>query len=217
MTTTTFSSHPYSPVRSNAVLALIVAVASVLAWFGQQYDPHIADENHLLEWGQALFLLLACGVHTQRALRLERGTLSFLLHTGLALLMYAFLLRELDIDRFGEAHLWAQIERGLRLVEVALWLGFLVYLAPRMKMVFAHARLILSMPLTGLTIVGGLFLVAGWPFDKGVFHALAHAYSELAEEVLELNGCFILFIAALADASKGVGIKAAAALETRNA
>lgn len=201
------SSHPYSPVRNSAVLAAIVIVASICAWFGQQADPHIADENHLLEWGQALFLALAGGVHAVRAKALPRISLSFLLHTGLALLMYAFLLRELDIDKFGEDHMWKFIERGFRLVEVVLWLGFLVYLAPRLKALFAQTRLILSMPVTALTIVGGLFLVAGWPFDKGVFHSLSHAYTELVEEVLELNGCFILFIAALADSARGLAVR----------
>lgn len=205
------SAAPYSPVHNGAVLAAIVIVASICAWFGQQYDPHIADENHLLEWGQALFLALASGVHAMRARLLPRTSLSFLLHTGLALLMYAFLLRELDIDKFGADHLWKLIERGFRVVEVALWLGFLAYLAPRLKALFAQTRLILSLPVTVLTIVGGLFLVAGWPFDKGVFHSLSHAYTELAEEVLELNGCFILFIAALADSARGLALHRPAA------
>jgi hypothetical protein len=191
--------HNRSPVRSMPMLLVTVVVVSLLCLLGIQLDARIADENHLLEWGQALFLLLACVTHGRRAWQAPRQSLSFVIHTGLALLMYAFLLRELEIDQFGDHALWVWIERFFRAIDLALWVVFFIFLAPRFRAVLSHTRSIVAMPVFALTVIGGLFLIAGWPFDKAVFHALSHLTNELVEETLELNGCLILFLGALAD------------------
>lgn len=193
---------------STSVYKVLAIIVAVIAFTGvvMQFDTHIADENDVLEWGQALFLLLACVAHGRRAARLTRGSLSFVIHTGLSLLMYAFLLRELDIDRFGEAMMWTWIERGFRLVEGLAWLAFLIYLAPRLKVVFQRIPLMLAMPVTVLTICGGLFLVAGWPFDKHVFHFMSYDFSQLIEEVLELIASVLLFAGSLANSARADGI-----------
>ena len=208
---TTLRIHPLSPISNMPILALLVLAIAVLSWFGLQMDPHIADENHLLEWGQALFLLLACVVHGRRAWQAPRSSVSFALHLGLALLMYAFLLRELDIDNFGEHVLWTWIERGFRGVELVLWVAYLAFMLPRVKALFSQRAAIFTMPVMVLTLVGSVFMIAGWPFDKAVFHAIPHAINELAEEVLELNGYMILFCAALADSSAGLRLNSAVA------
>jgi hypothetical protein len=42
-------------------------------------------------------------------------------------------------------------------------------------------------------------LLASWPFDKQVFSVLPYLTSQFIEEMLELNGCMILFFGSLAD------------------
>ena len=63
---------------SASVYKMLAIIVAVIAFTGivMQFDPHIADENDVLEWGQALFLLLACVAHGRRAARLTRGSLS---------------------------------------------------------------------------------------------------------------------------------------------
>ena len=104
--------------RSNAGVAsavLLSMLASIALW---TVFPDIDDENHLLEWLQALFLALACSVHGVRAWQEpDRQSLRFLMHAGLSALLFGFLLRELDIDQFGTAPAWAQAEKALRVLE----------------------------------------------------------------------------------------------------
>lgn len=211
MNMTTLRFHPYSPISNMPLLALLVVMISLLSWCGLQIDAHIADENDLLEWSQALLLALACGVHARRAWRAPRASVSFALHLGLAILMYGFLLRELDIDNFGEHVLWTWIERGFRFTELLMWIAYLVFMVPRSAALFSNRATIFAMPVMTLTLVGGLFMLAGWPFDKAVFHGLSHAINELGEEVLELNAYLILLFAALADSSAGLHLRSAVA------
>ena len=198
----------YSLSRSNGGLIatiILVSLGQIGLWL---VFPAIDNENHLLEWLQALFLLLACVVHGQKAwLEPDRDSLRFLIHAGLSALMFGFLLRELEIREMGEAYAWTVLEKTLRLLELLVLLRLLVFFAPRARVVFANVRAIFGMRVTLITLVGGLFMVAGWPFDKKVIHALPEVYSELLEEVFELDGYLLLFLAALADTGAAARIK----------
>lgn len=198
----------YSLSRSNGGLIatiILVSLGQIGLWL---VFPAIDNENHLLEWLQALFLVLACVVHGQKAwLEPDRDSLRFLIHAGLSALMFGFLLRELEIREMGEAYAWTVLEKTLRLLELLVLLRLLVFFAPRARVVFANVRAIFGMRVTLITLVGGLFMVAGWPFDKKVIHALPEVYSELLEEVFELDGYLLLFLAALADTGAAARIK----------
>ena len=196
--------------RSNVGVAsavLFSMLASIALW---TIFPDIDDENHLLEWLQALFLALACSVHFVAAGKMdERQSLRFLMHAGLAALMFGFLLRELDIDQFGTDPVWAQIEKALRVGELLILIRLLIFFAPRARKVFAHAPQIFSMRITILTAIGGLLMVAGWPFDKKVFHGMPDAYALLGEEVFELGAYLLLFLASLSDSTAAARISLA--------
>ena len=198
----------HSLSRSNGALIatiVLVSLGQIGLWL---VFPAIDNENHLLEWLQALFLLLACVVHGQKAwTEPDRDSLRFLIHAGLSALMFGFLLRELEIREMGEAYAWTVLEKTLRLLELLVLLRLLVFFAPRARVVFANVRAIFGMRVTLITLVGGLFMVAGWPFDKKVIHSLPEIYSELLEEVFELDGYLLLFLAALADTSAAARIK----------
>ena len=210
MTFTSMREALTSLSRSNVGVAsavLFSMLASVALW---TIFPDIDDENHLLEWLQALFLALACSVHFVAAWKMdERQSLRFLMHAGLAALMFGFLLRELDIDQFGTDPVWAQIEKALRVGELLILIRLLIFFAPRARKVFAHAPQIFSMRITILTAIGGLLMVAGWPFDKKVFHGMPDAYALLGEEVFELGAYLLLFLASLSDSTAAARISLA--------
>jgi hypothetical protein len=191
--------HSWSPSSSLTTLKIILLTIPVLSFILWKNDPLITEENRLLELAQGAFLLLACFMHGSRVFRLKSSSLDFLIHAALALLTYSFALRELDFDQFGSTEIWAPIEQILRFAGMALCIGFLVFLVPRIKQIFYCWLAILALPSIGLTISAGLFFVAGWPFDKQIFSLLSPAYSRFIEEVLELNGCVLLFAASLAN------------------
>lgn len=190
----------YSLSRSNAGVTSAVLLSMVAAIGLWNVFPDIDNENHLLEWLQALFLALACGVHAVRAWQeTDRQSLRFLMHAGLAVLLFAFLLRELDIDSFGAEPFWTYLEKVLRVIGLLMLLRTLIFIAPRAGKVLRHAGLIFSMRVTILTAIGGLLMVAGWPFDKKVIHGLSDAHALLGEEVCELGAYLLLFLASLSD------------------
>jgi hypothetical protein len=201
MTLSTLRAHRYSPGRNWAVLAGLLLVTNLFAlglWYS---DSSQAEENHFLELVQGGFLALVCGVCCARAWGLAKTALNlnFLLHAGLALLSYSFLLREFDIDQLGAAHGWATLEQVLRLFGVALWLALLIFAALRVKQLWAERATMFALPMVLLSMLGGVLLAASWPFDKQLFSVLPYLTSQFIEEILELNGCMLLFFASLAD------------------
>ena len=197
----TLREHPYSPGRSLAVLISIMLTVTVLSFILWKNDPLIAEEGHAIELAESILLLLACFMHGERAFHLEMSVLNFYIHAGLALLTYSFALRELDIDQFGTSEIWPLVERVFRIAGVVLWVVFFIILMPRIKQIFSRRSAILVLPVMLLTIWGGLFYIASWPFDKELFSTLPHDYSRFIEEVLELNAGVILFAASLANSS----------------
>lgn len=201
MTIATLRARHCPPARNPLVLAgalLVTNLGALGLWCGGFLQ---AGENHFLELAQCVFLVLVCCVCSVRAWRLKNTslTLQFLLHAGLALLSYSFLLREVDIDQIGAAPAWAQLEQALRLLGVALWLALLIFVAPRIKPLWAQRAVMFTMPMVLLAMLGGALLLASWPFDKQVFSVLPYLTSQFIEEMLELNGCMILFFGSLAD------------------
>jgi hypothetical protein len=201
MTISTLRAHRYFPAGNPMVLAGILLVCNLVAlslWYGGFLE---AGENHFLELTQGVFLVLVCCVCSARAWCLAKTSLNlnFLLHAGLALLSYSFLLREVDIDQFGASPGWALLEQALRLFGVALWLALLIFVAPRVKPLWAQRVIMFRMPMVLLAMLGGALLVASWPFDKQIFSVLPYLTSQFIEEMLELNGCMILFFGSIAD------------------
>lgn len=182
------------PGRQIALWAVSLVLMSIACWIGFQFDPHLADENHLMENSQALTLLLACLVHGWRASKFERSSVAFLLHSGLSLLMYSFLLRELEIREFDAAgqHFWAWTERTVRGIGWSLWVVYLVLFATRIRRVWAARHALLATPVVLCAFCAAVFMAAGWPFDKEKFSSVSPANSAFMEEILELNGYLIL-------------------------
>lgn len=181
------STRPESIMVLLAVVFLTVLV-SLYAWW---HDPTVAKENHALELAQAALLLAACGMHGGHAYRMRQTRIAFLIHAGLALLTLSFALRELDIDRFGDASVWSIVERTLRTLAAILWVVFFSLAIRYRKAISGRLFAILLQAPMSLAILAGIFFIAGWPFDKGLILQNV-GISELVEETLELIGCVIL-------------------------
>jgi hypothetical protein len=170
----------------------------LILWFTGRIQ---AGDHYLLELSQYSFLVIICSLSIRRAWRLAKISLNLklLLYAGLALLSYSFLLRELDIDKFGASPAWAIFEKALRLTGVTLWLIFLMFVIPRRRQLWAKRAIIFTMPMVIMAILSGFFLLASWPFDKKIFSTIPYFTSQFIEEMLELNGYIVLFFASLED------------------
>lgn len=198
MTLASLIGHRYAPGRSIFVLLLSMLALTVLSCIGWSLDPLFAEENQPIELLQGTLLLLACVLHGWRAVRLDKTSVAFLLHAGLAILMYSFFLRETDIREIDAdgAYLWHWVEHGARGLAGVCWAIFLLLALRCLKLLWRQRYVLLSSPVLVLTMLGGVLLVAGWPFDKEVFHNfIAQAVSRLIEEILELNAYLLLFAA----------------------
>jgi hypothetical protein len=201
MTISTSHARDYSPGRNPIVLAAALLVTNLFA-LSLWTSGHLqVQENNFLELAQCVFLALICGVSSVRAWHRAKTSLDlkFLLHAGLALLSYSFLLREVDVDQIGVAPAWGQLEQALRLFGAALWCGLLIFMALRIRALWSQRAIMLKMPMVVLAALSGVLLLAGWPFDKQVFSVLPSLTSEFIEEMLEVNGFMVLFFGSLAD------------------
>lgn len=194
--------RPSAPAANWWTLAAAVALASLSAAIGFQYEPHIVDEDGVLENLQVLLLVMAVVLHGLRAARQPRESLGFLIHAGLSVLSCAFLLRELDIREWdaGDGLLWHRVERVARVTGVILLTVFALYVLPRMKQIFALRMRILRLPVILQALCAAVLLVSGWPFDNGNFDTWG-LLAKLVEETFETNGYLVLMAcsAALSD------------------
>ena len=182
--------------RSVATLLGFLTTLSLACWVGYGVDPHLADENHLMENIQAVALLLACLVHGWRASKLDKKSVGFMLHAGLSLLMYSFLLRELEIREFDAPgqHFWTWTEHIVRGIGWSLWVVYLVVFATRIRQIWAQRRALLATPVIITALCAAVLMASGWPFDKQKFASVSEPMSAFMEEVLEMNAYLILFV-----------------------
>lgn len=205
-----------SSASHRALFIMLLVAVPVLALFLGDIQTDIQEENGILEMGQAACLMLAFLIQGRHALHSRKYFLDFFIHAGLSLVTYSFCLREIDIDQLGSGgEVWQRIEQFLRLVGVAGWLGLFVLLVPRLAACFAGRSDILAMPAVKLAILGGLFFVAGWPFDKEVFSPLSQAHSRLIEEILELEACLLFLVASFSGFAGAAAPRATQAEELR--
>lgn len=184
------------PGRSVATLLAFLATLSLACWIGYGHDPHLADENHLMENIQSVALLLACLVHGWRASKLDKKSVGFILHAGLSLLMYSFLLRELEIREFDApgSQFWAWTEHIVRGIGWSCWVIYLVAFASRIRRIWAMRWQLLAAPVIITALCAAVLMASGWPFDKKKFESISEQDSGFIEELLEMNAYIILLV-----------------------
>jgi len=158
--------------------------------------PALANENHLIENLQTGLLLLAAGLHLIQP-RVGRGVACDpILRVLLAFLCLACALRELDIDKLGDAAVYAQIEFGLRAVTLGSLLIFIGVNSRRVWQFVRHPQVLWRTTVFRLTVAGIGFYLLSWPFDKGLV-PLTEGHALFIEELLELTACAHLAAAAV--------------------
>lgn len=151
----------------------------------------VYDENELLENLQALLLLSSCvalllalpGAEREQRILLLAGALFFL----------SLLLREVDVEKLGLSRLITLLGSGdgRNIILISLWLIVFVQIAAGYRWYVNTVRALLFSRAGLFYILGGLLLLGGEVLD-----ALSRSY-RLQEEIAEVIGNYLLFIAAL--------------------
>ncbi len=177
------------------VSSLVTApIVTFLLW---RNVPGVMDEGHIVEWAQAILLLLAAFIHGYRGRHLNRSERSIALyHITLALLCLTLFAREVDVDQLGPQGFWPAIEVIFRSVIVLLWVLHGIVLAfNRRHLWLDRARLLLD-PGSRFVFAGILLYGVSWVFDKEIF-PIATETALYFEETLQLVATLCFFFGAL--------------------
>ncbi|WP_152625400.1 hypothetical protein [Cellvibrio sp. OA-2007] len=174
----------------------VLAICSTLSFEAWQFNAAIVQENALLELAQGGFLLVAAVIQGWRAFNAHDSGLKRDIRIGLALFALALFLREVDIDKLGNAAAWDILEKTLRVIAVLMILGFVLHMSRRIGLVMRNLGQILLSPTVVMTLIACIFYACGWPFDRELF-SIDKGLSQWFEETLELNACLLLFFASL--------------------
>lgn len=179
-------------------LMLVVVIVALNAAFayGSIYlgDASIYDENGLMENLQVVFLALACCAYAYHATKLHGR--HRLLAAFLALLMFAFVFRELDVDKMAVPQLliFLLAEQGRALYFTPLVLMFALLL----KDIGHYWRFLggyLSSPTLVYFLIGAVLLIVfSTAFDK---KWIGGAYTYYGEEAVELAATVWFFVSGL--------------------
>lgn len=183
-------------------LILFSALLNLASWLGLQGLglENITAENGPLEILQVIFIFQAILLFSLAALNNQSPRKQ--LYSAISLVFFTFLIRELDLRNLDLPGILTHIASGSsEKTLIAVGLVGLLYLLIRYRMQLIKTGLSYIPSLPGLLIVaGGLFLLGGAVFDKELIET---PYFRLYEEVLELNGYFLLFTASLLAYLKG--------------
>ena len=187
------------------VLALLLPVSFLLCLLGWLNDENIVAGDGIIENTQAVFLFLAVVLHVQWLRSLARfPSLDAYIRIFLAFLCAAFMIRELDISDFladftgGPYHFWRAFEMSIRIFVGAFFLTYILFLLPRVPLFWQNRGRILRYPLVQMALMGCVFYLLSWPFDKKLFSFLpSEGWHFLLEGVVELWATLFLLAAAL--------------------
>ncbi|PLX85349.1 MAG: hypothetical protein C0617_04560 [Desulfuromonas sp.] len=151
-------------------------------------------ENGLVENAQAVLLVIS-GVAFLVALARARGGHRFVL-LGFILLCVSFLLRELDVEKFDLPRVLIHVGSGVgRNVIVSLaWAALALYMVRHFRLCMEMLRYWLLSKTGAFLLAGGVLLLLGAMFDRGL---ASSGYGRFYEEMLELNGYGAILLGAL--------------------
>jgi hypothetical protein len=172
-------------------------LANTLFW-SVCYQLHwvTAVENGGMENAQALAIFLSSILFLLSAMR--RQFPERVLFLALTLLCLSFLLRELDMEDLGLNPMvtWLTSGIGRNLVVSLSWSFFLLFTFFYRDRLWKAFRAWAISPEGKVMILAGTFFVLAWPFDKEFLPILSET-SRFFEELLELNGCMLIWISSL--------------------
>ncbi|MFU8830410.1 MAG: hypothetical protein ACNA8P_13385 [Phycisphaerales bacterium] len=169
-------------------------IASLTCYLLRKQDFSSAQEYQQVEWAQAGFLAAAALVNAWRTVG-SRSLANRYLRAGLSLFCASMLLREVDIDKFGEPPFWDTIELGLRLTLVAGWIWFGILALKHRDALFRVVPVSLLSWCCLLNALGCLLYAASYPFDKFEL-TIGPLSAVFLEQTLELNATIMFLFAA---------------------
>jgi hypothetical protein len=188
--------RPMSRLSGLLLAAGFVIVAYVLHLM-RQWDPLLAEEDHLMEWTQAAFLCWAGVSHFRRGRRNFGDPVAWAVFGGLALLCASFLARELDIDSWGTPLFGKTLEAVLRGLLIISWSCFARFLWKNFKLLYQAFPSTIGTPIIVLTVIGGSFYLASWPLEKELF-SLPENTMKFWGQLLQIFACTLFFMSSLA-------------------
>src|SRR5690606_18098345 len=81
--------------------------------------------------------------------------------------------------------------------------GFIVHMLQRTKILLRNFKRILLAPAVVISLLGCVFYICGWSFDKELFN-IDTGQSVWIEETLELNACLLFLVAGFTNSIKSV-------------
>ena len=178
--------------RSHIGYVVFIFVAGLL-FFAFGDSQSIYKENGLMENLQACCLVISCLLFFVAGLRLQ-PTLRYVVFF-FSWLSFAFLLRELDIEKLNVPEIVILFGAGKgRAVFLIPLFVLMFFILKNSKHYFKNLTVYIGSAMGIYIVFAALLLIAGWPLDKAAFDI---PYRVFFEEVFELAGYYFLTIAAL--------------------
>lgn len=189
------SSHEMS-LRKTLFPTCIALVAGSLIYYLWRIDATITAENRLIENSQVALLGLASAFHFIRSSGVSISPLAKICQRVLGLLFLSLIVREVDIDKLGDASVWRSVERIIRVIVVAAWLPLAASVFRNLRPLWNERAKILMSPCAWLTGAGVIFYMLSFFFDKSLVPILP-SYSQLCEQLLQLIATICCFSGAI--------------------
>lgn len=157
--------------------------------------PEVHMENGIIESTQVLLIVFSFVLFFILAIKNTDLRLRLLCLT-LTLLCFSFFLREVDIEDFNLPNIIILLGSGpgYRILLAILWLAIILYSIKQFKKIKPfYSNYLQSSAGYALFLSAGL-LISGGFFDKQLIDILRY---EFYEELLEMNGYFMLVLSAL--------------------
>ena len=172
----------------------VLAFVNTVSYTMWQFDNTIAEENHLLEFTQAISLTLAAAMQLVLAHQHKAKKLLFTVNIGLAFLFWCVCLRELEINKFGPKAIWSPIEHGIRYATGFALLCSLILVRGNIIPLLKNIKSLITSPAIFVVIMGCFAYIISWPFDKELL-PISKSVSALCEETAELDASMLFVLA----------------------
>jgi hypothetical protein len=179
-------------------ILLVVIINTLIWWVCLQRGWVTSLENGGMENAQVIGLVLSGLLFALTAIR--QRSLERVFFLALAFFCMSFVLRELDTQDFGLGPTLTFLTSGIgrNVLIIVLGLAFILYFLSRLRETWALFMGWAKTPAAQAMFLAGIFLVISRLFDQHIF-PIDKAVSRSIDELLELNGYFLILISSLMD------------------
>lgn len=189
-----FFGKSVAPADPWMVVGLLAAMGCGSVFFYEVWknDPGTAAENGLMEWLQVILLCIGCLVYLSRVVQVHRTDIGLPVLSGLALLMFSFTLRELELDDLIGGAAGKAVERSIRLLALVLWAIFSIRFVQLVRLPLREVLGIVKRRTCLFAILGGFGYLISVVFEKE-WLGLSSSGHEFGGQLSQLIAC-LLFV-----------------------